>query len=106
MNTAQPPEQKYHHAFNTAKEKLRESFNVSMAPNPNNPKGQDSDGLLFCGRPRILPLVARRWMPKMLYSFSFRPLTDGVMLAEGPTYQSNSDHWPGKTYDQRTSTPI
>jgi hypothetical protein len=57
----------------------------------------DAQSKRLCGRVRILPLHARKWMPVRLYSCSFRPLTEGVLLAEGPTYHANADHWPGTT---------
>jgi hypothetical protein len=57
------------------------------------PNRVDSKGRPLAGRPRILPALSTSSIPLQKYHFSFRPVGEGVILAEGPSYAANSDYW-------------
>jgi uncharacterized membrane protein YgcG len=60
------------------------------------PNKLDSRNRKMSGRPRILPALPTSRIPLQRYHFMFRPVGEGVILAEGPNYLSNLDHWPGQ----------
>jgi hypothetical protein len=95
-------ERRCHAAFHHARTAMGQEHNMEKNPDAleyDNKTGvkRDSQGRVIMGRPRILPDFPSTKIPwGDEFQFTLRPVGRGVILAEGPSYGANSDHWPGQ----------